>query len=99
MLTRLRNQKNFIINGRIVDFPTESIEMYDVFSVKNKEFFYKRSLSFFKKGLIIFSLPVYLEVNLRIMSAVIYIWPTVSTVSYVRKIDAKLLAAGSYKIR
>ena len=96
---QLVNHKNFIINGRIVDFPTESIEMYDVFSVKNKEFFYKRSLSFFKKGLIIFSLPVYLEVNLRIMSAVIYIWPTVSTVSYVRKIDAKLLAAGSYKIR
>jgi small subunit ribosomal protein S4 len=96
---QLVNHKNFIINGRVVNFPTEAVEMYDVFSVKNKEFFYKRSLSFFKKGLIVFSLPVYLEVNLRIMASVIYIWPTVSTVSYVRKIDAKLLAAASYKIR
>lgn len=96
---QLVNHKNFIINGRVVNFPTEAVEMSDVFSVKNKEFFYKRSLSFFKKGLIVFSLPVYLEVNLRIMASVIYIWPTVSTVSYVRKIDAKLLAAASYKIR
>jgi small subunit ribosomal protein S4 len=96
---QLVNHKNFIVNGRNISFPTESIEMFDVFSVQNKEFFYERSLGLFKKGFIVYSLPVYLEVNLRIMSAVIFMWPTASTVSYVRKIDARLLAAASYKIR
>lgn len=96
---QLVNHKNFMVNGKIINFPTQLIEMYDVFSVKDKEAFYKRSCNLFKQGLIIFSLPVYLEVNLRIMSAVVYTWPTVSTVSYVRKVDAKLLAASSYKIR
>jgi small subunit ribosomal protein S4 len=93
------NHRNFIINGKPVNFPTESIEMYDVFSVKDKEVFYQRSLALFKKGLVVFSLPSYLEVNLRIMSAVVYAWPTAFTVSYVRKTDAKLLASASHKIR
>jgi small subunit ribosomal protein S4 len=90
---QLVNHRNFIVNGNIVGFPTKSIDIFDVFSVKDKQFFYDRSLNLFKKGLVIFSLPAYLEVNLRIMAAIIYVWPTPSKVSYVRKIDARLLAS------
>lgn len=90
---QLVNHRNFIVNGNIVGFPTKSIDIFDVFSVKDKQFFYDKSLNLFKKGLVIFSLPAYLEVNLRIMAAIIYVWPTPSKVSYVRKIDARLLAS------
>lgn len=90
---QLVNHRNFIINGNVVGFPTKSIDIFDVFSVKNKQFFYDKSLNLFKKGLVIFSLPAYLEVNLRIMAAIIYIWPIPSKISYVRKIDARLLAS------
>jgi len=90
---QLVNHRNFMINGNIVGFPTKSIDIFDVFSVKDKQFFYNKSLNLFKKGLIIFSLPAYLEVNLRIMAAIIYIWPLPSKVSYVRKIDARLLVS------
>jgi ribosomal protein S4 len=90
---QLVNHRNFIVNGNIVGFPTKSIDIFDVFSVKDKQFFYDKSLNLFKKGLVIFSLPAYLEVNLRIMAAIIYVWPMPSKVSYVRKIDARLLAS------
>jgi ribosomal protein S4 len=90
---QLVNHRNFIVNGNIVGFPTKSIDIFDVFSVKDKQFFYNKSLNLFKKGLVIFSLPAYLEVNLRIMAAIIYVWPMPSKVSYVRKIDARLLAS------
>jgi small subunit ribosomal protein S4 len=90
---QLINHRNFLINGMVVGFPTESIFFYDVFSVKDKAFFHSKTLSLFKKRAILFSTPAYLEVNFRIMSAIIYKWPTRSTVSYVRKIDSLLLAA------
>lgn len=90
---QLVNHRNFLINGRVVGFPTERIDFFDVFSIRDKKFFYDRSLSFFRQGVIVFSLPSYLEVNLRIMSAVVYTWPIPQKVSYVRKIDAKLLVA------
>lgn len=87
------NHRNFLINGNVLGFPSSYIDMFDVFSVKNKQFFYERSLSLFKKGVILFSLPTYLEVNLRIMSAIVYTWPTPLKVSYYRKIDFRLLSA------
>jgi ribosomal protein S4 len=90
---QLVNHRNFLINGKIVGFPTASIDMFDVFSVKDKKLFYEKSLSLFKKGVVLFSLPGYLEVNFRIMSAIIYTWPLPYKVSYVRKLDAKLLAS------
>jgi ribosomal protein S4 len=95
---QLVNHRNFIINGKIVGFPTEAIDIYDVFSVKNKQFFYDRSLFLFHKGLIVSSLPFYLEVNFRIMSAIIFTAPLPSKISYVRKIDAKLLAAAGSRV-
>lgn len=91
---QLVNHRNFLINGRVVGFPTESIDMFDVFSPKDKNFFYQKSLELFKKGLIIFSLPYYLEVNFRIMCAIVHIWPVPSKVPYTRKIDAKSLVSG-----
>jgi len=90
---QLVNHRNFLINGKVVGFPSASIDMFDVFSVKNKNFFYNKSISLFKKGVIVFSVPVYLEVNFRIMSAIVYTWPLPYKVSYVRKLDAKLLAS------
>jgi ribosomal protein S4 len=90
---QLVNHCNFLVNGNVVGFSTKSIDICDVFSVKDKQFFYDKSLNLFKKGLVIFSLPAYLEVNLRIMSAIVYVWPIPAKVSYVRKIDAKLLAS------
>lgn len=90
---QLINHRNFLINGSVVGFPSECINMFDIFSVKDKHFFHQKSLSLFKKGVIIFSLPSYIEINFRIMSAVIYTWPLPYKVSYVRRIDARLLSA------
>jgi ribosomal protein S4 len=98
-IRQLVNHSNFLINGQIVSFPTQTIDIFDVFSVKNKEFFYKSSLSLFKKGMIIFSLPFYLEVNFRIMSAVIHVWPLPYKVPYLIKIYARLLVAAGPKMR
>jgi small subunit ribosomal protein S4 len=94
---QLVNHRNFLINGQSVAFSSESINMFDVFSVKDKSFFYKKSLDLFKKNLILFSVPSYLEVNFRIMSAVIFMWPTSSKVPYTRKIDARSLVSGGPK--
>src|SRR5262249_16708326 len=96
---QLVNHRNFLVNGAIVGFPTEHIVFYDVFSVKDKAFFYAKSLALFKKRGVIFSIPAYLEINLRIMSAIIYKWPTLKTVSYVRKINSLKLAAQGPKMR
>lgn len=93
------NHKNFLINGKVVSFPTESIDIFDVFSVKDKQFFYNKALELFSKKLVISSIPAYLEVNFRIMSAIIYTWPLPSRVFYVRNLDARLLAANGPRIR
>lgn len=90
---QLVNHGNFIINGKSVAFSTEKIDMFDVFSVKDKQFFYNKALNLFKQNLVVFSIPSYLEVNFRIMSAIIYRWPVPSQVAYTRKLDAKLLIA------
>lgn len=94
---QLVNHKNFIINGQSVSFATENIDMFDVFSAKNKSFFYDKSVKLFKQGVVIFSIPAYLEVNFRIMSAVIYRWPVPSQISYTRRIDGKLLISSGPK--
>jgi small subunit ribosomal protein S4 len=94
---QLVNHKNFIINGQAVSFATENIDMFDVFSAKNKSFFYDKSVKLFKQGVVIFSIPAYLEVNFRIMSAVIYRWPVPSQISYTRRIDGKLLISSGPK--
>lgn len=96
---QLLNHKNFLINGNIVSFPMESINICDVFSVKDKQFFYNKILFLFSKNLIISSIPVYLEVNFRILSAVLYTWPSRSKVFYLRNLDASLLAANGPRIR
>jgi small subunit ribosomal protein S4 len=94
---QLVNHRNFLINGNSVGFSSESINMFDVFSVKDKSFFYKKSVELFRRNFILFSLPSYLEVNLRIMSAVIFMWPQSSKVPYTRKIDARALVSGGPK--
>jgi small subunit ribosomal protein S4 len=96
---QLLNHRNFMINGSVVSFPMESIDIFDVFSVNDKQFFYDKIISLFKNKLIITSIPVYIEVNFRIMAAVIYTWPTSSKVFYVRNLDARLLAANGPRIR
>lgn len=94
---QLVNHRNFLINGKVVGFPTESIDMFDVFSVKDKTFFYNKILDLFRKNLLVFSIPSYLEVNFRIMSVVVHRWPTPPHVAYFRKIDARALASGGPK--
>src|SRR6185312_9000428 len=96
---QLLNHRNFVINGSVVSFPMESIDIYDVFSVKDKQFFYDKILSLFAGKLVITSIPVYIEVNFRILSAIIYTWPTSSKIFYVRNLDARLLAANGPRIR
>jgi small subunit ribosomal protein S4 len=96
---QLVNHRNFLINGRIVSFPSEYIDMFDIFSVKDKQFFYDKSLSLFVEKLVIFSLPSYLEVNFRIMAAIVYTWPTASKVFYLRNLDARLMGAIGSKMR
>jgi small subunit ribosomal protein S4 len=96
---QLLNHKNFLINGKVVSFPTESIDIFDVFSVKDKQFFYNKALDLFSKKLLISSIPAYLEINFRIMSAVIYTWPLPSKVFYVRNLDSRLLVANGPRIR
>lgn len=93
------NHLNFLRNGSIISFPMESIDIYDVFSVKDKQFFYDKVISLFSKKLIVSSIPIYLEVNFRIMSAIIYTWPSRSKVFYLRNLDASLLAANGPRIR
>lgn len=95
----LLGHKNFIINGKLVHFPTQSIDIFDVFSVKNKQFFYQKAFDMFSKKLVISGIPSYLEVNFRIMSAIIFTWPLPSKIFYIRNIDARLLAANGPRIR
>jgi small subunit ribosomal protein S4 len=96
---QLLNHQNFLINGHLVKYSTESINIFDVFSVKDKNFFYFKSLNLFKNKLIISSLPYYLEINFRIMSAIIFTWPLASKVFYLRNLDAKVLAANGPRIK
>jgi len=88
-----------LINGKVVSFPTESIDIFDVFSVRDKQLFYNKVLELFSKNVIVSSIPGYLEVNFRIMAAIIYIWPTKSKVFYFRNLDACLLAANGPRIK
>jgi ribosomal protein S4 len=96
---QLVNHGNFIINGREIIFPTHSIDVYDVMSVKDKQKFFDRALTYFQNQMIISSIPSYLEVNFRIMSAVLFINPLPNKVSYQspEKFDFKLLASSGPK--
>lgn len=79
---QLVNHRNFLINGQVVGIPSDYIEFGDVFSVKDKEFFRTKVLESFKKKRVYFNLPVYLEINFRILSAILFMWPTQDRVSY-----------------
>jgi len=96
---QLLNHKNFLINGHIVHYPTKSIDIFDVFSVKDKDFFFNKSLSFFKEKLILFSIPYYLEVNFRIMSAIVFTWPLASKMTYLRSTDVRSLVSNGPRVK
>ena len=92
---QLINHGNFIVNGRLTVFPNHLVNLYDIVSVKDKQKFFNKTLSFFKNKMVITSLPYYLEVNFRIMSAVLFINPLPSRVFYPSpdKVEPRLLAS------
>lgn len=96
---QLINHGNFIINGNQIIFPNHSIQVYDVMSVKDKQKFFQKSLYFFKNKMILTSIPYYLEVNFRIMSAIMFINPFPSKVFHPSpdRMSYKLLASSGAK--
>jgi len=96
-IRQLINHGNFLINGRLVFFSNIRLNLYDVFSVVDKKFFF---FNFLKENKIpIFSIPRYLEVNFRIMSAIMFRNPLPKHIYYPTKSSILYLASPGYKFR
>lgn len=98
-IRQMLNHGNFLKNGKQVFFANQSLDIFDVFSFKNKEFFFNKLLSVIKHNLLFFSVPRYLEVNFRIMSIVIFRNPLSKHIYYPTETKPLYLASSGFKFR
>jgi small subunit ribosomal protein S4 len=94
---QLINHGNFLINGKISIFPSSNFSLFDVFSVLNKKYFYQKILNSFQRKIIFKNIPIYIEINFRIMSAVIYMNPIPSKISYPSRTEASFILSSGAK--
>jgi len=96
---QLVNHGNFLVNGNRVIFASHTVEMYDIVTVFDKKRFFAKILNLFKQKMVVSSIPYYLEVNFRILSATLFMSPFPNKVFYPSpdKMDTNLLASAGSK--
>jgi ribosomal protein S4 len=96
---QLINHGNFLINSNLVSFPTHAIQIYDIVTVLDKKKFADKVLRLFKQKMVFTSVPYYLEVNFRILSATLFMNPFPNKIFYPspEKVDVGLLASSGSK--
>jgi len=87
---QLINHGNFLINGNLSVFSNQKIQLFDIVSVKKKEVFFFKLKELIKINKIFMSIPIYIEVNYRIMSAIIFINPMLFQIYYPSLTDANM---------
>jgi ribosomal protein S4 len=90
---QLINHKHVLVNGKLQTFSNYCLTLYDVFSVQNKIFFYLNLLSYIKKKSLNSSKsPYFLEINYRIMTAMVYKTPLFFKLKYPLKFKPSLIS-------
>jgi ribosomal protein S4 len=90
---QLINHKHVLVNGKIQTFSNYCLTLYDIFSVKNKIFFYLNLLSYINyKKLNTSKVPYFLEINYRIMCAIVYKPPLFFKLNYPSKFKPTLIS-------
>ncbi len=98
-IRQLINHGNFLMNGRLINFSNYNFRIFDIFSVKNKGFFFKKILRLKKKKRLLYSVPRFMEINFRIMSAVFFRNPLPKHVFFPSKFEPLFLVSSGKKFR
>jgi small subunit ribosomal protein S4 len=89
----LINHGNFLINGKQSFFPSQNIKNFEIISVLNKSLFYHKILQRLNMFRFFINIPVFIEINFRILSGILIFSPNSKQVPYPSKMKSELLAS------
>jgi small subunit ribosomal protein S4 len=89
----LINHGNFLINGKQAFFPSQRIKNFQILSVLNKDIFYDKMLNKILNFKFFINLPIFLEINYRILSGVLVFFPKIEKLPYPSKMKPYVLAS------
>jgi small subunit ribosomal protein S4 len=89
---QLINHGHVLINGTRAVFSNQQLSFFDFISFDNKNLFFNQIKKFFLLRKIFINVPIFLEVNYRILTATIVFFPKLSEVPYPSKFKPQMLA-------
>jgi small subunit ribosomal protein S4 len=89
----LINHGNFLVNGKQTFFPSQQIESFQIITVLNKNFFYKKILENILNFNFFINIPLYIEMNYRILSGVLIFIPMGNQIPYPSKMKSEIFAS------
>lgn len=89
------NHGFFLINGKLSTHPGQTLKIFDILTVKNKNFFYSNLKLKFRNNRLINSIPFFLEINFRIMALVLYTSPKIDKIFFPTKKSVLSLISSS----
>ncbi len=87
------NHGFIIVSGKICKFSNRSLRFNELVSFVDKNFFRNNILNLFKKKVITRSIPAYLEINYRILTAMLIFSPKTTQVVFPTRIKPTLLVS------
>jgi small subunit ribosomal protein S4 len=89
----LINHGNFLINGQKACFPSQQVLNYQTISVVNKDFFYSKILNRLLNFNFFINVPVYIEINFRILTGILIFIPKKKQIPYPSKMSSEVFAS------
>lgn len=89
----LINHGNFLVNGKQVFFPSQQIKNFEIVSVLDKNLFYEKIVENILNFNFFINVPLYIEMNYRILSGVLIFVPKQNQIPYPSKMKAEIFAS------